>query len=73
VPKEKVMQHELDKLNQKSGKDNTSRPHLNWKGELLLAILPTLTMLAVLALMEVLSHQRVLLCFAGFQCFLNLS
>jgi len=64
------MNNDPDSLNQEPGKGQPVRQHLNWKGELLLAFLPTLTVLGVLALMEVLSHQRILFASLASSAFL---
>ncbi|PIQ21615.1 MAG: HPP family protein [Cytophagales bacterium CG18_big_fil_WC_8_21_14_2_50_42_9] len=64
------MHKEPERLNAEPGKAHPTRQPLNWKGELLLALLPTLTVLAVLALMEVLSHQRVLFASLASSAFL---
>ncbi|MCA1686344.1 MAG: HPP family protein, partial [Planctomycetia bacterium] len=42
------------------GADRPVRRRLGLKGELILALLPTLTVLAVLSLLEVLGRQRLL-------------
>ena len=42
------------------GADRTGRKRLGLRGELLLALFPTATMLIVLALVEMLAHQRIL-------------
>lgn len=41
-------------------REQTARRQLDFKSELALALLPTLTVLAVFALVEVFSHQRLL-------------
>lgn len=46
------------------------RPHLGFSNELLLAILPTVTVLIVLALVEVLSNQRLLFASLASSAFL---
>lgn len=46
------------------------RPHLGFKKEFLLAILPTVTVLFVLALVEVLSNQRLLFASLASSAFL---
>jgi len=61
------MNNEPEQLNVESPMNQPSRPHLTWRGELLLALLPTVT---VLALMEVLSHQRVLFASLASSAFL---
>ncbi|WP_013334695.1 HPP family protein [Gloeothece verrucosa] len=46
------------------------RSRLNWKGELIMATAPTLVILAVLALVEVLSRQRLLFASLASSAFL---
>jgi len=48
----------------------TGRQRLNLRGELLLALLPTITVLAVLALVEAYSHQRLLFASLASSAFL---
>jgi CBS-domain-containing membrane protein len=52
------------------GARRSLRRRLNLKGELLLALLPTLVILAVLALVEVLSRQRLLFASLASSAFL---
>ncbi|MBW3635176.1 MAG: HPP family protein [Armatimonadetes bacterium] len=46
------------------------RARLNWKGELMLALAPTITILLVLALVENFSHQRLLFASLASSAFL---
>lgn len=52
------------------GADRQTRRHLNLKDELVLAVLPTVTILLVLALVEVLSRQRFLFASLASSAFL---
>jgi hypothetical protein len=50
----------LKSLRPIEGRDNAARQQMDLKGEVTLALLSTLTVLAVFALVEVFSNQRVL-------------
>lgn len=52
------------------GADRTLRRRLDLKGEFMLAMLPTLTVLAVLTLIEILSRQRLLFATLASSAFL---
>lgn len=54
------------------GANQSPRRKLNLKGELVLVIAPTLTVLGVLALVEVLSRQRLLFASLAKECVSNL-
>ncbi|RZL06739.1 MAG: HPP family protein [Hymenobacter sp.] len=47
-----------------------SRPRLGWRREVLLALLPTLTVLALLWLLKLLSNQQLLFASLASSCFL---
>jgi CBS-domain-containing membrane protein len=52
------------------GANRSLRSRLNWKGELALATAPTVVVLSVLALVEVLSRQRLLFASLASSAFL---
>ena len=66
-------------MKQNSGLKSTQSPRhsirnrLGLKGELVLAAAPTVTILLVMAFVEVLSRQRLLFASLAEECFLNLS
>lgn len=64
------MDGDRDSLQPIEGADRPARARLDVKGELLLALLPTLTVLAVLGLVEVLSQQRLLFASLASSAFL---
>lgn len=64
------MPEELSSLEPIEGRRRSLRKRLHIRGELLLALLPTLTVLAVLALVEVLSEQRLLFASLASSAFL---
>ena len=51
---------ELDSFEPVAGADRALRRRLDLHGEFMLAVLPTLTVLAVLALVELVTEQRLL-------------
>lgn len=61
---------DLESLNPVEGADRAARRKLSIRSELLLAMLPTLTILLVLALVEVLSRQRLLFASLASSAFL---
>ncbi len=64
------MDGDRDSLQPIEGAARPARARLDVKGELLLALLPTLTVLAVLGLVEVLSQQRLLFASLASSAFL---
>ncbi len=57
---EKPANRTSESLRPLDGREDAARGRLDWKSEFALALLPTLTVLAVFALVEVFSHQRLL-------------
>lgn len=64
------MAQDRESLKPVQGANRAPRRRLNLKGELLLALLPTLTILAVFGLVEVLSEQRLLFASLAASAFL---
>lgn len=64
------MSQKRSSLRPLGGANRSKRSRLNLKGELALAIAPTLTVLGVLALVEVLSRQRLLFASLAASAFL---
>lgn len=64
------MDEDRDSLQPIEGAARPARARLDVKGELLLALLPTLTVLAVLGLVEILSRQRLLFASLASSAFL---
>ena len=61
---------QMESLRPLEGADEPGRRRLGTKGELLLALLPTATVLAVLALVEAMSRQRLLFASLASSAFL---
>ena len=57
---EKSANRTSESLRPLDGRENAAREQLDWKSEFTLALLPTLTVLGVFALVEALSSQRLL-------------
>ena len=57
---EKLANRTNESLRSLDGRENAAREQLDWKREFALVVLPTLTVLAVFALVEIFSHQRLL-------------
>ena len=66
------MSQRRSSLKPMEGANQSPRLRLNLKDELLLATAPTLTVLGVLALVEVLSRQRRLFASLAKECISNL-
>lgn len=64
------MRHRRSSLTPIEGANRTLRRRLDLKGELMLAAVPTITVLIVLALVEVLSRQRLLFASLASSAFL---
>jgi hypothetical protein len=64
------MNDERTSLKPLKGADRTARKRLSLKGEFALALLPTLTILVVLALLEAISRQRLLFASLAASAFL---
>ena len=65
-----IMKPERTSLRPLAGANRTWRRRLTLQGELVLALLPTVTVLLVLALVEVFSHQRLLFASLASSAFL---
>lgn len=64
------MEHEQSSLKPIEGANRALRQRLDLKGELVLALLPTLTVLGVLVLVEVVAEQRLLFASLASSAFL---
>ena len=64
------MSEELESLKPMEGANRALRRRLDLRGELLLAVLPTLTVLAVLGIVEMLTEQRLLFASLASSAFL---
>lgn len=64
------MRHHRSSLEPMQGANRSLRSRLDWKGELVLATVPTAVVLGVLALVEVLSRQRLLFASLAASAFL---
>ena len=64
------MRHHRSSLEPVQGANRSLRSRLDWKGELVLATAPTAVVLGVLALVEVLSRQRLLFASLAASAFL---
>jgi CBS-domain-containing membrane protein len=65
-----AMQNDMSSLKPISGANRALRDRLDLKGELVLALLPTLTVLGVLVLVEALTEQRLLFASLASSAFL---